>query len=136
MSTRHEKLAKKQLELAEDIFTHKSHIANIELQVGRKDPIDTDREWLAKANYALSMKRAELGKLETQLATLELSQMVIDSTDEDESLLNEFVAAAKRRLDPEVVDDLMTEAREIIEDRMYGVVEYVQPLDNVSSGNV
>ena len=135
MSTRHEKLAKKQLELAEDIFTHKSHIANIELQVGRVDLDTADREWLAKANYALSMKRAELGKLETQLATLELSQVVLDS-DDDEDLLAEFVAASKRRLDPEVVEDLMTEAREIIEDRMYGVVEYVEPMENVSSGNV
>lgn len=135
MSTRHEKLAKKQLELAEEIFTHRSHIANIELQVDRKDPVDADREWLAKANYALSMKRAELGKLEAQLSTLNLAQMVLDG-EEDESMNTEFVAAAKRRLDPEVVDDLFTEAREIIEDRMYGIVEYVQASNNISSGNM
>lgn len=135
MSKRHEKLAKQQLALAEEIFTHKSQIANIELQLGRVDEAEADREWLARAKYALSMKRAELGKLEQMLDALELASVVLNE-EEDESLNAEFVAAAKRRLDPEVVDDLFTEAREIIEDRMYGVVEHVQPQLSTVNGNV
>lgn len=128
MSERIAKLVKNRLALVEDIFTHESQIANIELQISRADDGPVDKEWLAKANYALSMKKAELGKLQEQVEALKIALTVMGEEDTgDQSMNEEIIEAAKRRLDPEVFASLMDEAREILEDRMYGVVEYVRP---------
>lgn len=128
MSERIAQLVKNRLAIAEDIFTHESQIANIELQISRVDEGEADKEWLAKANYALSMKRAELGKLQEQLESLKIALGVMGEEDsEDQSMNQEIIEAAKRRLDPEVFASLMDEAREIVEDRMYDVVEHVRP---------
>lgn len=120
-------LAKRQ-ELVEDIFKHKSDINNITLQLERVNPDQANPEWMAKAKYAKRMKEAELERLESVLESVNEAIRLADKMhtaegdDESRLLAEEFVHAAKRRLQPDTYDSILEEAREVMQDRLYDSV--------------
>lgn len=119
------KLLQQQNALAEEIFTHKSDINNIQLQLDRSEDDDSkSKEWHAKARYALSMKKAELEKLELMLENTKLAVNASGSegTPDDAAIAIEFMHAAKRRLNSEVYDSLCEEADEVRQDSLYNSV--------------
>ena len=119
------KLTNKRDALVAQIVEQKAAISNITFQLDRTKPEDdADPKWRPRTEYARSMKEGELLLMENELEQVKTSMKSVEGTSNNRAAqgsmtATEFVAVAKRRLQPDVYISIMEEAEQSVQDALY-----------------